>query len=111
MNVIKKLAALAAVAALSAPAFAADLDLATYADATGTADGLVPTMQAEMVAANAVSADGNFALIYQEVASANAYIEQSGANNFAAIIQSTTDAPSAFVMQKGDANRAMIYQH
>lgn len=107
MNIVKKLAALAAVAALSAPAFAADPDLATYDTAANTATA----MQAQITAAATLNADGNFALIFQEASASNAYIEQTGATNFAAIIQSTNDASTGVVIQVGDGNRAMIYQH
>lgn len=108
MSILKKLVAIAALAALAAPAFAYDVDLATnFADAAAAHDFAV----AELGGTPTSTVDGNYAQIFQEASAGNAYIDQSGANNFASIVQSANDASTAVIFQVGDTNRAAIYQH
>jgi hypothetical protein len=109
MSIKLKLAALAAVATLAAPAFAADYDV------TGNLVGedVVAIGQGELAGAGSIDpiADGHVAFINQESANNSAYIEQTGATNFSVIVQTGTDLATAVVYQLGDLNRAVVYQY
>jgi len=109
MSIKFKLAALAAVATLAAPAFAADYDV------TGNAagDDVAVIGQGELAAAGSIDpiADGNVAFVNQETANNSAYVDQTGATNFAVVVQNANDLSTAVVYQIGDLNRAVVYQH
>lgn len=106
MNFKSKLAAFAALIAVSSASFAIDLDVTTVA----TVDDVAALAQGEFAAAGTVGFEGNAALIVQEGASNLAYVDQTGSLNFAAIAQGTNDANLGTIWQIGDENRATIIQ-
>ncbi len=115
MTIKMKLAALAALTALAAPAFAAG-NLAALANAVDAE--LLGATEAPAVLADATAGTiftdvtGNTAVVTQTTGTNVAYVEQSAdVGNIAFVSQSTADDNGASVFQAGAGNRAAVYQH
>ncbi len=115
MTIKMKLAALAALAALTAPAFAAGNLAATAnlldADLLGGTEA--PAVLADATAGTIFTdTTGNTAVVTQVTSSNVAYVEQTAdVLNIAFVSQSVADDNAAAVYQAGGSNRAAIYQH
>jgi hypothetical protein len=117
MNIKMKLAALAAIATLAAPAFADVSALAasdTFVDgAAVNADGLAVVVD---VATSTIVTDfdgtsSQVALIVQNTDGNIALVDQTGTGGYASIVQDTNAANVVTLFQNGAGNRAVVFQH